>query len=112
MDDIILIKSELKYITNLFIDVVNIIPSFDVANPKILPYGLKPHTRSISWITEQVISQQAKYNAGLFGLRESDIEINLPDTCLHDLEISNQAKRYFVNIKITNIRNKKKSKMI
>ena len=105
-----LITKELEYINTLFLEVVKIVPSFDITNSKILPYGLKPHTRSISWITEQVISQQMKFNAKDFGLEEQKIIIDLPDTCLHDIEIHTDSAKYFVNIKITNMGNKKQNK--
>ncbi len=54
-DDITVIKYELLLMKDLFTRVVNIVPNFDITDPKILPYGLKPHTRSVSWIVEQVM---------------------------------------------------------
>ena len=64
MDEIQIIKEELKTVKSLFLKVTDIIPSFNVTDPSILPYGLKPHTRSISWIAEQVITQQTKFHKG------------------------------------------------
>lgn len=69
-----------------------------------MPYGLKPHTRSISWIVEQVIVQQAKYNANKLNL--SYVNYDMPDTCLHDCEIHSNQKKYFINIKTHNIEGK------
>ena len=100
MKEIKLIRQELSEMGTLFRKVIKIIPSFDITNPKILPYGLKPHTRSVSWIVEQVITQQAKYNRKKLNIQ--DIDIDLPDTCLHDCVIKKNRKTYFVNIKITN----------
>ena len=57
---------------DLFLRVMQIIPSFDVADPKILPYGLKPHTRSVSWIAEQVIALQAKDKSEKPGIQNKD----------------------------------------
>jgi len=69
-----------------------------------LPYGLKAHTRSVSWLVEQVITQQTKYNAKKLGLRKVNFEF--PDTSLHDCEIIINNKNYFINIKIHNINGK------
>lgn len=80
---------------------VEIVPNFDITNPQILPYGLKPHTRSVSWIAEQVIVQQAKYNRNILGVE--DVDFSMPDTSLHDfIVMKSDAERYYVNIKITN----------
>lgn len=101
------IENDLHNVKNIFNDVINYIPEFDITNSKILPYGLKPHTRSVSWIVEQVITQNTKYHKEKFNLEFVNYE--LPDTCLHDCEIIKENKRYFINIKITDI-NKKDSK--
>jgi len=85
---------------DFFLRVVQIIPEFDLTNPEILPYGLKPHTRSVSWIVEQVITQQAKYNRRLLGVQ--DVDIDMPDTCLHDCVVTdNENNKYYINVKIT-----------
>lgn len=102
--EIELIRQELSEMDTLFRKIIKIIPSFDITDPKVLPYGLKPHTRSVSWIVEQVITQQAKYNRKK--LKIQDIDIGLPDACLHDCVIKKAGKTYFVNIKITNVEGK------
>ena len=103
-----LILQELGYIKNLFLDVIKIIPNFNITNKKILPYGLKPHTRSVSWIIEQVISQQTKFHSQKLSLE--DVNINLPDTSLHDCIITNQKnKKFFVNIKVSQMNKKNKN---
>ncbi len=78
-----IIKAELEDVKSVFLETVKILPSFNITDKKVLPYGLKPHTRSVSWIVEQAITQQAKYHAKPLGL--DDIDINMPDTCLHGL---------------------------
>ena len=99
-DEIDLIKQELSIIKDFFLRVVQIVPNFDIADPKILPYGLKPHTRSVSWIVEQVIVQQAKFNSAQLGVR--DVKFDMPDTSLHDcIVLQNEFEKYYVNIKIT-----------
>ena len=86
---------------DFFSRVVQIIPSFDIANPEILPYGLKPHTRSVSWIAEQVIVQQAKYHRQSLGV--ADVDFSMPDTSLYDcIVLKSPAEQYYINIKITN----------
>lgn len=94
------IKTELIHVKALFQKVDRIIRSFHLTDSKILLYGLKPHTRSVSWIVEQVITQQTKYHAKPLNLR--DVDIDLPDTCLHDCIILTNDKPLYVNIKITN----------
>jgi len=100
MNEIELIWQELSEMDTLFRKVIEIIPSFDITDPKVLPYGLKPHTRSVCWIVEQVITQQTKYHRKELNIQ--DVDIDLPDTCLHDCVIKKAKKNYFVNIKITN----------
>ena len=103
--EIDLINEELSIVKNICLNLLNILPNFNITDEKILPYGLKPHTRSISWIVEQVIVQQMKYNANKLGL--IDVKYDMPDTCLHDCEIRVNENRYFVNIKTHNIKGKK-----
>lgn len=94
------ITAEMADVKSVFLSVLDIIPSFNITDTKVLPYGLKAHTRSISWIVEQVITQQTKFNAANLGL--VDVEIDMSDTCLHDCIIHKDGKRYFVNVKIHN----------
>ena len=109
LNEIDIIKSELGMMADFFGRVVQIIPSFEIADRKILPYGLKPHTRSISWIAEQVIVQQAKYNRRRLGVK--DVDFDLPDTSLHDCIVEEtDDKRFYVNIKITNTANRRRNK--
>lgn len=98
------IEQEIEFIKNLYYKLLDILPSFDITNSELLPYGLKPHTRSVAWIVEQVINQQTKYRAKKLDIDEVNIE--LPDTCLHDCEIIKGEKKYYVNIKVHNIMGK------
>ena len=100
-----LINDEMEVVKNIFLNVVRLIPSFNITDDKILPYGLKPHTRSISWIVEQVITQQTKYNAEKLGL--SYVDIDVPDTSLHDCIIEHNGSKFFINIKIHQTSGKK-----
>lgn len=101
---ILKVKDELQFVEDVFRKLLKILPSFDITNEKILPYGLKPHTRSISWLVEQVITQQTKFNAKTLGI--SDADFNFPDTCLHDCELKAGTRSYFVNVKIHNMAGK------
>ena len=101
--EISLVNRELREMQDFFERVVQIIPKFRLTSRKLLPYGLKPHTRSVNWIVEQVIAQQAKYNRRTLGV--NDVEIDMPDTCLHDcVVVKSNRKKYHVNIKITNVK--------
>ncbi len=99
--DVEAIVSDIKRLQTLCKNLLNILPNFDITNKKILPYGLRPHTRSVSWLVEQVIVQQMKYHAKELGIR--DVNFDLPDTCLHDCEIYSDGEKYYVNVKIHNI---------
>lgn len=98
------IEKDLEFIKSVYIKLLTILPSFNVTNNKLLPYGLKAHTRSVSWLVEQVITQQTKYNAKKLDL--DDANFDFPDTSLHDCEIISKKKSYFVNVKIHNIEGK------
>ena len=98
------IKDDLSFVENLFRKLLKILPAFAITDEKVLPYGLKPHTRSISWLVEQVVTQQTKFNAKKLGITEA--EFDFPDTCLHDCEIRSGSRSYFVNVKIHNMAGK------
>jgi len=104
MNEIELIENETKEVKDIFFNLLKILPNFNITDEKILPYGLKPHTRSISWIVEQVIVQQAKFNAEKLQLNY--VNYDMPDTCLHDCEIHCNGKKYFINIKTHNVEGK------
>ncbi|MCG3140080.1 MAG: hypothetical protein HDKAJFGB_01065 [Anaerolineae bacterium] len=99
-EEVALIASELSMVKEIFLQVVDILPSFDITDSKVLPYGLKAHTRSISWIVEQVITQQTKLHAKQLGLRA--VEFDMPDTSLHDCILHTDNEKFFVNVKIHN----------
>jgi hypothetical protein len=94
----------MKLIEDIYSKLISLLPSFDVTDKNVLPYGLKPHTRSVSWLVEQVITQQTKYRANLLGL--DDVKFDMPDTCLHDCEIKIGQRLYYVNVKIHNVSTK------
>lgn len=98
------IEKDLELIRNIYLKLLEILPSFNITDRKILPYGLKAHTRSVSWLVEQVITQQTKYNAKKLGVDE--VNFDFPDTSLHDCEIIVDGKSYFVNVKIHNVEGK------
>jgi len=102
--EILGIVKDIKYLEGIYRNLISILPSFNVTDKKILPYGLKPHTRSVSWLVEQVIVQQTKFRAKELGI--NDVKFDMPDTCLHDCEIHANNRKYYVNIKIHNIEGK------
>jgi len=95
------ITEDIEFIGAMYKKLIAILPSFNVTDKDILPYGLKSHTRSVSWLVEQVITQQTKYRAKQLGL--DDVNFDMPDTCLHDCEIKVGKKIYYVNVKIHNV---------
>ena len=92
---------DIDFIRSIYKKLISVLPSFNVTDKDILPYGLKPHTRSVSWLVEQVITQQTKYRAKQLGVK--DVNFDMPDTCLHDCEIKVGQKIYYVNVKIHNV---------
>lgn len=54
------IVEDIQFLEDVYRNLIAMLPSFDITNKKILPYGLKPHTHSVSWIVEQIITQQTK----------------------------------------------------
>lgn len=103
-DEVKKVMEEIDFVKETCQKLINVLPSFDITDKKVLPYGLKPHTRSVSWIVEQVIVQQTKFRAKELCL--DDVKFDMPDTCLHDCEIQKNKKTYFVNVKISNTQQK------
>jgi hypothetical protein len=54
------IEKDIAYLKGLYSRLIKILPSFNITDSKVLPCGLKPHTRSISWLVEQVINATDK----------------------------------------------------
>jgi hypothetical protein len=96
------IKDIIKFLSTAFTKLVEEIKEFEVARDGLLPFGFKPHTRSISWIAEQVVLQQAKIKAKKLGFK--DIIFSKQDTDVFDcIIIDNSSRKIFVNVKVTNI---------
>jgi hypothetical protein len=95
------IQQELQRIFTIFI--TKKIPLFEVLKKEYLPEGLKPHTRSICWLAEQVILQNIKKFSTEFGLAdfeypESDIS---PWDAKFKIDNCSAGKDVFVNVKVT-----------
>lgn len=85
--------------------IVDEVPSFEVIHPKeLIPYGLKPHTRSISWLAESVICQNLKKNKEKYSL--SFFEEPKSDIGVWDFKIifKDSKETIYVNFKVTNIK--------
>ena len=99
------IIAEISFIRDFYKKLIDILPHFSILNETLLPYGLKPHTRSISWLVEQVINQQSKVYAHKLAI--ADVNFDVPDTSLHDCIITDSnGKKYYVNIKAHNAQGK------
>ena len=99
--------------------------SFEVINPESkIPLGFKKHTRSISWLAEQVITQhletnQKKYDLELFETSKTDISVyDFSQACAYDnfilisvydfkIKFKDIKELIYVNSKITWIQQKK-----
>ncbi len=95
------LKGTIEFLDAVYRKLLKILPSFQVTDRSVLPYGLKPHTRSVSWLVEQVVTQQTKFRRADLGLDE--VSFDMPDTSLHDCEIHVKQKKFWVNVKIHNM---------
>ncbi len=104
----------LKYIMNLAYRLKNLARkilneiSFEVINPESkIPLGFKKHTRSISWLAEQVISQHLMVNKKKYDLEK--FEISETDISVFDFKIKFKDLKdiIYVNSKITWVQQKK-----
>jgi hypothetical protein len=94
----------IKKLISLSNQIVDEIPSFDVIHPKeLIPYGLKPHTRSISWLAESVVCQNIKKNITKYSLsffEEPQTDIGVWD---FKLKFKDFGDLIYVNFKVTNV---------
>ncbi|OQB43789.1 MAG: hypothetical protein BWY03_00585 [Parcubacteria group bacterium ADurb.Bin159] len=94
------ITQELEIIFTSFIKRVSF---FEVLKKEYIPEGLKPHTRSICWLAEQVILQNVKKFSSDLGI--SDFEYPESDLSPWDVKFkvnnSISKKDIFINIKVS-----------
>lgn len=98
-------KKIIKRVEQTFESLIVKVPHFEVLNKKYLPDGLKPHTRSICWLAEQVILQNTKKHKKKFGIIKFhyppsdisawDVKFSFKDLCAKE--------EIFINIKVTDI---------
>ena len=92
-----------KKLEEIFTKLIKDVPSFEVLNKDVLPYGLKQHTRSICWLAEQVILQNVKKRVGEYGVsdyQDPASDISAWDACLG---INGCANPAFINIKVSDV---------
>lgn len=81
--------------------------SFNVISPlDKIPFGFKKHTRSISWLAEQVVVQHLKFNREKYNIdviEESDSDLNVWDFRMRfkNGQVISNAPLIYVNFKIT-----------
>lgn len=95
------IITELESIFTLFI--TKKMPFFEVLKKEYLPEGLKPHTRSICWLAEQVILQNVKKFSSDFRLIDFRYPISdiTPWDAKFKIDDISQKKDVFINIKVS-----------
>ena len=92
-----------KKLEEIFTKLIKDVPSFEVLNKDVLPYGLKQHTRSICWLAEQVILQNVRKRVVEYGVsdyRDPDTDISAWDACLGIKSCSAPA---YINIKVSDV---------
>ena len=81
------------------------ISSFQVVHPNtLIPYGLKPHTRSISWLAESIVSQNIKSKKEKYGVEyfeEPESDIGVWD---FKIRFEGSKEMLYVNFKVTNVK--------
>lgn len=98
------IRSIASRLENVFTKLINDVPSFEVLNKDVLPYGLKQHTRSICWLAEQVILQNIKKRQSEYGIanyKDPVSDISAWDASL-DLN-GYQPMPVYINIKVSDV---------
>ncbi len=92
------IQTDIDILQKSFYHYTKKIKKFQILSKKLVPDGLPPHTRSISWLVEEVILQKAKHTQ----LRKIAKVIQASsDIKVHDCEIILNGRKIFVNVKIT-----------
>ncbi len=87
----------------VFTSLMRDVPSFEVLNKTILPYGLKQHTRSICWLAEQVILQNVKKRQTEYDItsyNDPDSDISAWDACIGIKDCPDPA---YINIKVSDV---------
>lgn len=99
------IKAIIKKVEKTFESLIKKVPQFEVTSQKYLPEGLKPHTRSICWIAEQVILQNTKKYEKEFKI--FDFQYPPSDIAVWDVKFSFKdlfpKEKVFINVKVTDI---------
>jgi len=97
------IKTLGRRLEEMFTCLMRDVPSFEVLNKTVLPYGLKQHTRSICWLAEQVILQNVKKRKDEYGI--VDYMDPVSDVSAWDarLGVSGCSERAYVNIKVSDV---------
>lgn len=97
------IKATAVKLENVFGSLIKDVPSFEVLNKDVLPYGLKQHTRSICWLAEQVILQNVKKRQTEYGVtsyNDPDSDISAWDACLG---LRGCSAPSYINIKVSDV---------
>jgi len=102
------IESDIKLLEEGFHKLMNKIKHFNILSKELVPEGLKPHTRSISWLAEQVFKQQARKNLSEIGFEslidaDSDIES-------FDCKVNINGRDVLVNLKVSAAKSKNGSR--
>jgi len=85
---------KIQYILNQVISRIN---KFKLINENLVPFGLKPIARSMSWIVEQIVTQNMKKDVNKYSI--SSVDIPQTNIDLYDCLIKTNQMKYFVNIK-------------
>ena len=84
------------------------ISDFEVLNEKILPFGLKPHTRSVCWLAEQVITQNTMVRKDALRINEVIEPISELDVWDYGIDFEEINETLLINIKITDTAKKRR----
>lgn len=86
--------------------IISEIGSFQIIDPVVVPEGIKPIARSVSWLVEQVMVQNLRAKKTQLGLEYVNDPQNNVDQYDCILKYVNDEKHYYVNIKTSLVQTK------
>lgn len=80
-------------------NVVRKLGSFQIIDPRVVPEGIKPIARSVSWLVEQVIVQNLRAEMDELGLEHVNDPPNNVAQYDCNLKYRDDSKEFYVNLK-------------
>jgi hypothetical protein len=95
------IKSDMSVLKQGFNTIIRKIDCFSILDKELVPEGLKPHTRSISWLVEQIVVQQTRKHLRLTEFEK--VVASKSDVEQYDCKVNIKGNETLVNLKVTDV---------